>query len=150
MQTCILPFIRAHPCHPWRPSLDLLQDRFPALPSGVAAFGISASFLGRVFTRAHETVAGAWIGHRLIRFSDLLHKLLRFWYGAVDSGVIFGIEAINGALNLRQVILILSELTVEDKRRLQVLAVGREAERLAAAPAKAAHRDLAIAGRMGD
>src|SRR5436853_977095 len=91
-------------------------------------------------------MAGAGISHRLVGLFQLLHQVFRFRDGRVDAVVESAIKAINGAVNLGQVVLILSEATVKDESSLEVLAIGGEAEGLAATPAETTNGKLAVAG----
>src|SRR5262249_43637417 len=83
----------------------------------------------------------AIIGDRVIRFAYGLHSGDCIGNGGIDPRVVSGVKAVHVSLDSRHGFL-LWRSAVKDKRRGQISAIRGEAERLAAAPAKAANKQL--------
>ncbi len=123
----------------------------PTVPSSASTHPRAPSCLRRLRRaprRAHEAVAGAVVSHRLVGLAGLLHQLLRLGDRHRHARVVAAVEAVHRAGDALGVGLLVGAGPVKDERRLDVLVVRGEAERLAAAPTEAGDRDLAVAGGL--
>src|SRR4051812_47936314 len=75
---------------------DLLEQRLPAFPGGVARLAVGTGVSG-VLAGAHEAVAGAFVSDRLEGLVQLLHQRRRLGHGRVDARVVAAVEAVNWA-----------------------------------------------------
>lgn len=96
-----------------------------------------------VFASAHEAVAGALVGDRLVLLAGGLHGLGGGGDGGVDAHVVAGVEAVDGRGDGGDVG---RRGAVEDEGGAEVVARGGEGEGLAAAPAEAGDEELAVGG----
>src|SRR5687768_9366359 len=131
-------------------SASWLRDRLqpgeqllPALPSGGVRLAVGLRPL-RVLALAQEAVAGALVDHRLEGLAQLLHRRLGGRQGGVDALVVAAVEAVDGGLDLRQLVAGVLEGAVEDEGGREVGAMGGEAEALPAPPAEAGHGHLPV------
>src|SRR5436309_14444278 len=105
--------------------LHVLQQCQPTLPAFSTRLGVGRIGVAGIFTCAHEAVASAFIGDRIIFLSGLLHSFLSIRYGGVNASIVASIETVNRSSDRRHV---LGRGTVEDKRGLQVFAIGGKTE----------------------
>src|SRR6266849_3917151 len=113
--------------------------------------GIGASlFVGvvriRGFAGAHEAVACAVVGHRVVGFARRFHLGDGIRKRGVDARVVACIEAVNGSLDTRHRVL-LRRHNVENKGCGQIRPIRGEAERLASTPAEAPNKKFAVRSR---
>src|SRR5437763_13153466 len=78
---------------------DLLEQFLPARPGLIAGLFVRPGS-GRLIAGAHESVAGALIGHGLESLARLFHLLLALGDGAGDAIVFLAVEPVNGTCNL--------------------------------------------------
>src|SRR6266849_3181579 len=95
-------------------ALDLLQQFLPTLPSFVAGFLVGFAGVGG-FAGAHEAMARAFIGYRLISLFRFFHELARFRDGRVDAGVVAAVEAVHRASDAGDVFLLVVAVPIENK-----------------------------------
>src|ERR1044072_9046584 len=85
-------------------SSELFEYALPAGPSFVVGLLVCLFVRvggSRVFARAHEAVARAFISHRLVGLACLFHQVSRLGHCRRHASVVAAVEAINGGLDLR-------------------------------------------------
>lgn len=102
--------------------LEELNEASEALRAGglVAWYGV-----GGVLSGTHEAMAGAIVGHGLIRLTGGLHCRNRVWNGGSNSSIIPRVKAIDRRGNCGH---ICGALPVEDERGGKVSTMGGEGE----------------------
>src|ERR1039457_6036255 len=111
-----------------------------------ARFGIRLARIGS-FARAHETVTGAFIRHRLVGFACLFHIGDGIRNGRADARIKTCVESVYGRFDTAHGVL-LGRRSVEHQGGGNVRAIRREAEGLPTSPAEARHEKLLGGGRQ--
>src|SRR5437867_2979415 len=122
--------------------LNLFQQLLPALPCFVVRLFICRIRV-RSFARAHESMSRSFVSDRLVSLAGLLHHFAGFWNRRIDPRIVAAVKAVDRALNASQILLRFRGWPIKRKRTLDLLIVGRKAERLATTPAKSSHDHLA-------
>src|SRR6266576_3165522 len=122
---------------------DFFQQVFQALPGIFASFFVRFA-AGWIFARAHEAMASAAIGDRLVRFAGFLHCLGCLGNCRVDAIIVFAVEAINWATDSREVSFAFRRGPVEWKCGFYFFVVRCVTERLAATPAESANDQFPV------
>src|SRR5436190_18010549 len=124
---------------------QLFKQRLPTCPGFVAR--VPVPLIGiRLLAFPHESMTGTAVNHRLVFFSGTSHQFLRCRNCRVDAFVVPCVKAVNGTGNVCHLCLLIRRGSVERVRCFQFWIHVDVLEDPAAAPAKSAYRQNAVAG----
>src|SRR5207253_2530283 len=108
-------------------------------------------FVGRIrivggFAGAHEAVASAFIGDRIVSFTGGFHGGGGVGDCGIDARVISAIEAVYRSFDSSHCVFC-RRRAVKNKSSSKVAAIGGEAKSLSATPAKSRHKEFSARGR---
>src|SRR5437762_7232176 len=85
------------------PALHGFQQLLPALPGIVVGFFVGV-FSGGILTGAHESVACAFVGHRVVFLAGLLHRVLRCGNCRINAGIVASVKTIDWRFDFAHVV----------------------------------------------
>src|SRR5437868_13713238 len=118
--------------------LHRFQQFLPALPGIVVGFFVGV-FSGGILACPHESVACAFVGHRIIFLAGFLHRVLGCGNCRIDARVVAAIESVDRRLDLSHIV---RWWSVKYKRCCEIRTICRKPEALSATPAEAGSGQL--------